>query len=356
VFGIEDNQEEFVKTNRGGLQMYITLITVLMATLLLFQPGTAQAQAVDPGLVEGAKKEGEVVWYTSMSISESQPIVDRFEKKYPFVKTNLLRASSEKVLQRILTETQAGRWDFDTVALSEVGILRERNLIAPYVSPQAKAFPAEFKDPKGYWTAVYNNYFVIGYNTQKVTAAQAPKDWQDFLDPKWKSKLAMDQEEYEWYAGLQEAWGKERTQKYMSALAKQDIQWRKGHTLIAQLMSAGEFHIAIVYAHRIEQMKKEGAPVEWVNTSNPIVVATNGMAISAKPKHPNAAKLFTDFILSKEAQEVIRSFNRIPARSDVDPLSPKMDQSKIKVKVVPENLPSRYGEVVKEFKSVFSLN
>jgi iron(III) transport system substrate-binding protein len=326
-----------------------------MATFLLLQSSVAQSQSPDPGLIEAAKKEGEVVFYTSMSISESKPLVDRFEQKYPFLKGHLLRATSEKVLQRILTETQVGRWDFDVVALSEVGILRERNLIAPYISPQSKAFVAEFKDPKGYWTAVYNNYFVIGYNTAKVPAQAAPKDWQDFLDPKWKGKISMDQEEYEWYATLLDAWGRERTQKYMTALAKQDIQWRKGHTLIAQLMSAGEFPVAIVYAHRIEQMKKEGAPVEWVNTLNPVVVSTNGIAISAKPNHPNTAKLFTDFVLSKEAQELLRGFNRIPARSDVDPISPKMDQSKIKMRVVPENMPSRYGDVVKEFKSVFGL-
>jgi iron(III) transport system substrate-binding protein len=141
----------------------------------------------------------------------------------------------------------------------------------------------------------------------------------------------------------------------MKALAKQDIQWRKGHTLIAQLMAAGEFPVAIVYAHRIESMKKKGAPVEWINTLNPIVVSTNGIAMSAKPKHPNTAKLFIDFVLSKEAQELLRGFNRIPARSDVEPISPMMDQSKIKVKVVPENLPGRYGDVVKEFKSVFGL-
>jgi iron(III) transport system substrate-binding protein len=335
--------------------MRIAFITVLMATLLLFPSGVARSQAPDPGLIEAAKREGEVVFYTSMSISESKPLVDRFEQKYPFLKGHLLRATSEKVLQRILTETQAGRWDFDVVALSEVGILRERNLIAPYISPQSKAFVAEFKDPKGYWTAVYNNYFVIGYNTAKVPAQAAPKDWQDFLDPKWKGKISMDQEEYEWYATLLDAWGRERTQRYMTALAKQDIQWRKGHTLIAQLMSAGEFPVAIVYAHRIEQMKKEGAPVEWVNTLNPVVVSTNGIAISAKAPHPNTAKLFTDFVLSKEAQELLRGFNRIPSRSDVDPISPKMDQSKIKIRVVPENLPSRYGDVVKEFKSVFGL-
>ncbi|MGH7830517.1 MAG: ABC transporter substrate-binding protein [Candidatus Binatia bacterium] len=305
--------------------------------------------------MEAAKKEGELVWYTSMSISDSRPLLDLFEKKYPFIKAHLLRASSEKTLNRIMTETKAGRWDFDVVALSEIGFLRERNMISPYLSPEAKAFQADFQDPEGYWTAIYNNYFVIGYNTKMVSPQEAPEDWEDLLDPEWKGKIAIDKEEYEWYAALVKAWGKERTQKYMRALAKQDIQWRKGHTLIAQLMSAGEFPVAIVYAHRIDSMQKKGAPVEWVNTVNPVVVAINGIALSAKPQHPQTARLFVDFILSKEAQDLIRSKSRIPARADVEPLSPRMSQEKLKFQLVPEDTATRYDQYAREFRSIFGL-
>ena len=334
----------------------MTLSAFLVLSLML-NPGFTQSETgPDPKLIEGAKKEGELVWYTSMSISDSRPLLDAFEKKYPFIKAKLFRASSEKTLNRILTETRAGKWDFDTVALSEVGVLVNNNLTSPYISPESKAYIPKFKHPKGHWTALYNNYYVIGYNTKMVSAKDAPKDWADFLDPKWKGKISIDQEEYEWFATLNRDWGREKAQKYMKALANQDIQWRKGHTLIAQLMSAGEFPVAIVYAHRIESMKKKGAPVEWVNSVDPVVVSTNGIAISAKPQHPNAAKLFIDFALSKEGQNIIRKENRIPARSDVDPLSPRMDQAKLKFEVVPEDMSTRYKEYVEEFRKIFNLS
>jgi iron(III) transport system substrate-binding protein len=336
------------------------IITIIcsgfLALLITLNDGFTQSRtATDSGLIEAAKKEGELVWYTSMSISDSRPLLDAFEKKYPFIKSKLVRASSEKTLNRIITETRGGKWDFDVVALSEVGALVQRNLTSPYVSAEAKTYSPKFKDPKGHWTAIYNNYYVIGYNTNLVSKQEAPKDWEDFLDPKWKGKISIDQEEYEWFATLNRDWGREKAERYMKALAQQNIQWRKGHTLIAQLMSAGEFPVAIAYAHRIESMKKKGAPVEWVDTVDPVVVSTNGIAISAKPNHPNAAKLFIDFVLSKEGQNIIRSANRIPARSDVEPLSPKMDQAKLKFEVVPPDMSTRLNEYVESFRRVFDL-
>jgi len=290
-----------------------------------------------------------------MNVNESKPLADDFEKQYPFIKVELFRSSGEKIQNRVTTETRAGRWNFDVAGLSEIGTLIEHKLIAPYYSPEAKGYIKEFKDPQGRWNAVYINYYVPGYNIRQVAEKDAPKRWEDFLDPRWKDKISIDQEEYPWYVTLLAAWGKEKTNKYMSALAKQNIQWRKGHALIAQLMGAGEFPLAIVYAHRVESDKKKGAPLEWVNTVDPIVVSVHSVGLSAKPSHPNAARLFIDFILAKNSQEKIRSFNRVPARADVEPPSPKMDQSRLKLRVVPHDTATRYNEYVKDFRSIFGL-
>jgi len=306
-------------------------------------------------LIEGAKKEGKLAWYTSMSVADSRPLLNAFERKYPFVKSEVFQASGDRIVNRILTENRAGRQHFDVVATGEIKVhtLVRHKLIAPYVSPQAKAYGDQFKDPAGYWTGVYNVYYVIGYNTQQISHAEAPKVWEDLLDPKWKDKIAIDRDETTWYATLIAAWGKERTQKYMKALAAQGIRWHRGHTLIAQLMAAGEFPLGIVFAHRIEDLKKKGAPLEWVDTLNPIVAVVVGMGLNAKPNNPNTAKLFMDFVLSKKGQTMIRSFNRIPARSDVEPLSPKMDQTKIKLKVLPLHMATRHNQYVKEFSQIF---
>jgi len=229
----------------------------------------------------------------------------------------------------------------------------DAKLLAPYKSPEAKNFIPDFVNPNGYWTAVYVNYRAIGYNPKLVAEKDATKQWEDLLDAKWKGKIALEEEDYVWYGALAKFWGKERTQKYMKALAKRDIQWRKGHTLIAQLMAAGEFPLGVIYAHRIEEMKQRGAPVEWANTVNPVVATLNGAGLSVKPPHPNAARLFIDFLLSKPAQQRLRALRRIPARSDVEPLSPKMDQSKLKLAIALRESVEEYNAAIKEFREIF---
>ena len=270
----------------------------LAAIILLVSGDLAWSQSDERAkLVEAAKKEGKLNWYTSTNLTESKPLLDDFEKAYG-IKGEIIRASGEKTLNRIVTEGRAGRWDFDVVTISEVDALTDAKLLMAYRSPEARTFIPEFKDANGYWTAVYVNYTTIGYNTKLVSEKEAPKQWEDLLDPKWKGKISIDQEPYTWFGTLHKAWGRERAQKYMRAMAKQDIQWRKGHTLIAQLMSAGEFPIGVVYAHRTEEMKTRGAPIEWVNTVNPLAVTLNSAGISAKPQHPNVARVFVDFLLS----------------------------------------------------------
>ena len=306
-------------------------------------------------LVEGAKKEGKLIWYTSTNISESKPLLDDFEKQYPFVKGEIFRASGEKTLNRIVTEARAGRSDFDIVTISEVDALIDAKLLAPYRSPEAAGFIPELKDPNGYWTAVYINYTTIGYNPKLVSEKEAPKQWEDLLDPKWRSKISIDQEQYPWFGTLHKAWGRERAQKYLRAIAKQNIQWRKGHTLIAQLMAAGEFPLGVVYAHRVEEMKQRGAPIEWVSSANPVVVTVNAAGLSTKPAHPNTARLFYDFLMSRPAQQRLRALRRVPARADIEPFSPRMDQTKLKLVVEPSQSGPQFNQTIKEFREIFGM-
>ncbi|MGH7928885.1 MAG: ABC transporter substrate-binding protein, partial [Candidatus Binatia bacterium] len=143
--------------------------------------------------------------------------------------------------------------------------------------------------------------------------------------------------------------------QYMQRLAKQEPLWRRGHGLTAQLVAAGETPLAWAYNFRIERMKNEGAPVEWIETFNPIVVTLNGIALSAKPTSPNAAKLLIDFATSKKGQEMIRGMRRIPARTDIEPLAPKMDQNKLKLKAVPKEVYAHLDEYAREFRKIFGL-
>ena len=303
-------------------------------------------------LIDGAKKEGALVWYMSASIEDAQAILLAFSKKYPFLKTDFFRAGSARLFNRIMNEARAGKVLFDLVAVRglETHQLVKAGLLQPYVSPESAAYPAGFKDSKGYWVDYFDSYNVIGYNTQLVARDQAPKSWEDLLDPKWKGRIALDEENFSWYGAMTQKWGKEKTQRYMRALAKQDIQLRNGQTLIAQLMAAGEFSVAMVLAHRIEKMKEQGAPVAWVTTLDPVTVSLHPIGIAAKTPHPNAAKLFVDFILSKDGQQLLLSIERTPARPGIDT---KMEARKLKLFPMPPELGERYEQFQKEFREIF---
>ena len=329
---------------------FILLIIVALVAAPIRAQTTSQA-----ALVEAAKKENKLVWYTSMAIDTSKPLLDAFQKEYPFIKTELVRAGEEQLMNRVMSETRAGQWLFDAISTSAMGAMVERRLITPYISPERDAFLSEFKDPQGYWTGIFVNNLVLCYNTKMLAAKDAPRNYPDLLDPKWKGKMLMDSTDYDWFGTLATVWGKEKTVQYMKRLALQNPLWRRGHGLTAQLLGAGEVPLAWAYNFRIERMKTEGAPVEWIETFDPIVVTVSGMGLSAKAANPNAAKLLIDFATSKRGQQMVRGMRRVPARSDIEPLAPKMDQTKLKLKAVPKEVYLHLDEHAREFRQIFGL-
>ncbi len=331
------------------LSLVIFLFGPFVATSLHAQ---SQQQSA---LIEGAKKEAKLVWYTSMAIDTSKPLLDAFLKEYPFIKADLVRAGEEQLMNRILTETRAGKWSFDAVSTSAISVLAERKIITPYLAPERDAFINEFKDPHGYWLGVFVNNLVVAYNTKMVAPKDAPKDYPDLLDPKWKGQILMDSTDYDWFGTLATVWGREKAVQYMQRLARQGPSWRRGHGLTAQLVGAGETALAWAYSFRIERMKKEGAPVDWVDSFDPIVVTLSGIGLSAHATNSNTAKLLIDFATSKRGQEMVREMRRIPARSDVKPLAPKMDQSKLKLKAVPKEVYLGLDDNAREFRKIFGL-
>ena len=171
-------------------------VTVAMLiAFFLFPINRAWSQDDRAKQIEAARKEGKLVWYTSTNLTESKPLLNDFEKQYPFIKGEIFRASGEVTLNRIFTETRGGKWNFDVVMGNEFDVLMDAKLLAPYKSPESKNFLAEFKDPKDYWCAVYVVYRTIGYNSKLIAEKDAPKRWEDLLDTKWKGKIPIEEEE-----------------------------------------------------------------------------------------------------------------------------------------------------------------
>ena len=276
--------------------------------------------AADQGMiVEGAKKEGALVVYTSMTVDQMQKILDAFKARYPFIRTTMFRAVGERLLTKIMTEAQTGKYDFDVVqsAESQAYFLKKKNLLQKYISTESKNIQKPFFDPEGYWTAVYIMPNVIAYNTRMVKRDEVPNTDEDLVNPKWKGKIGMDHTKPEWFAWKLKRMGEEKGLAYMKKLAAQEFQLYAGLSVITNLLVAGEFPLVLnTYLHNVEEVKRRGAPVDWI-VQDPVFTKFQPLGIGSKAPHPNAAKLFSDFVLSEEGQKIIASFGRVPTRRGV---------------------------------------
>jgi iron(III) transport system substrate-binding protein len=197
-------------------------------------------------------------------------------------------------------------------------------LTAPYRSPEAETIPAQFKDPEGHWTGLYQNTSVIAYNTKLLSEKSVPRDYSQFLEPQWKDRLGMDDSDEEWFANQCRIMGDEKCVDFLQRLIRQNPKIVRGQSLIANLMAAGEFPVVVVaYPSEIELLRQKGAPVDWV-APDPVLSKIYPTAMTASAPHPNAAKLFIDFAFSKEGQTILKNFKRITVRPDVEPDPPRL--------------------------------
>ncbi len=310
----------------------------------------------DPKLIEGAKKEGQIVYYTTMTLDQSKQTVDRFEKKYPFIKVTLFRTGGGPLLNKIFTESRGGRHDWDVVVGRGEMVLpmMQRKLLASYPSPESKMIDEQLVDKEGFWTAYYVNSYVLGWNTKLVKREDVPKTYDALLNPKWKGgQISLDTEAYGMVEGLKRAWGQEKAIAYLKKLAALDPVLKRGNTERVQLVVAGEYPLIIAYNQTIQRLTSRGAPIDWLPLE-PAVTQVNPVMIGSKAPHPNAARLFYDYILSKEGQEELRSYQRIPVRKDVEPDPPRLFRG---FKYVIEN-PEDYKDfdsTVKQYLEIFKL-
>jgi len=329
--------------------------TLLAFALLLLLAGSfspALAATTD-AVINAAKREGEVVYYASMNLSEANALIGEFEKRHPYVKVKLQRSGSEKLLTRVLTEARAKKSFADVIQTVEFSmhIFSRGGLLTRYI-PQANSYyPKDYKE-EGFWTTVYYNAYVTAYNTRLVPPRLLPKTYDDLLDARWKGKMMMEGTKAEWFAGLLQIMGQERGLKYMRDLARQQPSPREGHELLAQLVAAGEGVMDInIPAASAERMKERGAPIDWI-ALGPAPAVMVGIGLSAQAAHPNAAKLYLDFVLSREGQKLAQTPGRFVARAD---LAAEVASATREIKMVPVNpaLAEKLDEYAKQLRSIF---
>lgn len=299
------------------------LLWIYLALLVGLANGAAFGADTDPqrALVEGAKKQGKMVFYTSVETEFARVLTSGFEAKYPFIKTDIFRSSHDKIFSRLNTERKAGSFAADVLSVGEFETyhMQKRGLLAPYKSPQAAVYPEGFKDPEGYWTDFYDNLIVSAYNTTKVKREELPKTYEDLLHPRWRRRMVLDKNEDRWFANMLHHMGEKKGMEFMQALAKQEVAIRSGRSLITQLLAAGEFDLQIVaYWYRPHLMKKQGAPVDWFSLE-PAFVALHPISLIDRAPNVNAGKLFIDYVLSEEGQRAFAKRGREPVRPGIRP-------------------------------------
>lgn len=301
-----------------------SIITLFLSLLIIggsARQSTGASDAERAGkLMEGARQEGKMVVYTTQTITDSTTIAKKFEERYPFLKVEVYRAPTVTLLNKIIGEAKAKKYVPDVIEMPgfQTYVLKKEGLYASYVSPESRAHQEGLKDPDGYWTGVYVLPYLMGYNTKMLSRKDIPDTYEGFLHPRWKGKkIGFDTKEVEWFANMLKIMGEEKGMDFFRKLVAQQLNYRAGHTLITDLIIAGEFPVGTVYPQAVEDRRKKGAKVEWVAVS-PVIAKFGAVGLAAHAPHPYAGKLFIDFCLSREGQAVISSFGRLPARPDVD--------------------------------------
>lgn len=252
-----------------------------------------------------------------MNVEEANAMIARFQAKYPFVKVKFNRAGNEKLLTKLFAEARAKGTFADAIQTLGFSMytLQKKQMLGYYLSPENSFYPKEFKD-EGYWTTVYTNPYATAYNSKLVSKEQVPRSYEDLLKPLWRGKMLLEPTKVDWFAGMLQIMGKEKGLKYMRDLAKQELMHRTGHELLAQLIAAGEASIDVnIPAPSVDRLKRRGAPIEWV-AFPPVPATMVGIGITAQPPHPNAARLYVDFVLSHEGQKILADMGRYLARSE----------------------------------------
>lgn len=282
------------------------------------------ARSASEELVKSANKEAALLLYGGATLQHMSLLIENFNRVYPAIKVNYLRKSGSSLFELIVRELRAKTYNADAyvpLTVDQAIYLAERKLLTRYSSAERAAYPEQSKDRDGYWTTLYQTGHVYAFNTRQVSAKEAPQSYDDLLQPKWKGKIMMDEEEDLWYASVLEILGKEKGQAFMRGLAHQQPVFQGSKTLMMQLLCAGEVALAFpVNFNQANDAKKRGCPSDFVviepQTQRPPFV----IAMAQNAPHPAAARLFIDFLLAKEPQRFMQeNIFRQSARVDVEP-------------------------------------
>jgi iron(III) transport system substrate-binding protein len=297
----------------------------MLALTLGVLPGLAAAQAqpsqppswLDPALLAAAKKEGSVVVYTSTNEREGLPLFKIFEDATG-IRVHYVRAGDGMLVSRSLIEARAGQSSFDVI-FSHAAHKLPQQMLAQYVPDEARHLNATARDPNRRWHGVYANYNAPAYNTKMIGASALPKSYEEFAKRKeWAGKAAIDGTDADWLKGFFQHFGEAKaTQIIKGMVGTLNPVVTDGHLALARSVGAGEYWLSLNNSVMLSSnVQLAGSPVE-IFPLDPVVLFYAGVAVNAKAKSPNAARLAANFMLSRDGQGHLAKFGRLPTRGDV---------------------------------------
>lgn len=287
------------------------------------------AAAADTALIDAAKKEGAVTWYTTSIVDQFvRPAAAAFEKKYG-IKVNYARSNAVEMELRVLNEARAGRMQADLVDGTTTSVvLKQQNLVEKWTP--AVDLPERYKDPEGYWMASQEYVLTPGYNTDLIAKGAEPRSWEDLLDPRLKNKMVWNvtpsSSAAQGFIGLvMREYGEAKAREYFARLAKQNVTGisAAARQVLDQVIS-GEYALALqIFNNHATVSRSRGAPVGWLKTQ-PAMAVVLPMSVTAGAPHPNAGKLLFDFILSDEGQTIMAAGGELPVVPHIPPREPDL--------------------------------
>jgi len=306
-------------------------------------------------LIAEARKEGFIEWYGSLLVPEATQIIEKFRQRYPFVEVKYSRGSGTQVINRFLTESKAGSYRADVIGARTNfhPTLMKANLVAKNLAPFRQELREGFIDKAGYLLGQHTFGLVIGYNNRNIPPNKIPQSYQDLLNPEWKGQMGLDIESYDWLAGVLDTMGEEKGMDFAKKLAAQSVHVQRGHSLLMQLVAAGELKLEVdSYHYQISEFRKKGAPLDLSIPDPMVVKEPSGIWIPKRAPHPHAAALLVDFLFSREGQQILAGLSVLVARKDI-----AWDFGGKQVRGIhvlsAEKWGSKYNDLARQFDEIF---
>ena len=325
----EDAERAPKKTSESvaakGVRMPIdrrSFLTASAVALMGLRPGSAQADYISE-LHAKAKEEGELTWYSVYWPSDrSEKHGALFSKAFPGIKVSVVRSTAQVAYQRLNQDLQASAANCDVFTTTDMGqfvALKDRAVLMPYRMKSIDLIDPRFRnvDPDDAYQIVNATTVGLAYNTNKVKPEQAPKSWKDFIDPKWKNQSVVGHPGFSGFVGT---WVVQMTKlygwDYFEQLAA--LKPHVGRSIIdtVTVLVSGERSIGASPMALVQRNASQGNPIALSYPEEGSVLMISGSGIPKNTKHPNAAKLFSEFLYSAEnMQEDVEEFG-LPLRRD----------------------------------------